>query len=80
MHIIGKSLMAIAILAATAVWILTSLAYLARGQVGMAALAFFAPPVDLVLAFFISTTLGVIGLASVAVFWVGAAMAAARQS
>jgi hypothetical protein len=72
--------MAVAILAATAVWILTSVAYLARGQVGMAALAFFAPPVDLVLAFFISTALGAIGICSVVVFWVGAAMAAARRT
>ena len=74
MSILGKILVGIAIVAATGVWLITCFAYMARGEAGMAALAFFAPPLDLVLAFFISTTLGVIGVASLLVFWIGAAM------
>ncbi len=70
----GNLLRIVGLLAGGAVWLLTTFAFFAQGNILMALLAFFTPPLDLILAFFVSSTLGVIGIASVIVVFVGSAM------
>jgi membrane-bound ClpP family serine protease len=75
----GKALMGLAMAAGICVYLLTLSALFAAGETGMAALALFVPPADLILAFLVSPTLGVLGVLSVCMFFVGAMVAGATN-
>jgi hypothetical protein len=70
----GKALMGLAMAVGGGVYLLTVYLLFAAGETGMAALALFLPPADLILAFVVSPLLGVIAIASIVVFFVGGAI------
>lgn len=74
MAALGNLLRIIGVFAGGAVWLFTTFAFFAQGNILMSLLAFFVPPLDLILAFFVSPTLGVVGIASVIVVFIGSAM------
>jgi len=71
----GTVIMFLGGIASVGVWLFTTFAFLSSGQLILAIVAFFIPPADLILAFFVSTTLGFIGIGSLAVALAGAALA-----
>ena len=74
MAVLGNLLRIIGALAGGATWLLTTFAFFAQGNPLLGLLAFFVPPIDLVLAFFVSPALGIIGIVSVVVVLIGTAM------
>jgi hypothetical protein len=60
------------------VWLATTVLLWLSGDTGLALLAFFFPPADVVLSFVVAPALGVAAVAAVALVMCGAAVGAAR--
>lgn len=72
---IGYVIMGVAALGGFAVWAVTTYVLATTGQTGLAFLAFFVPPADLLLSFIVSPVVGFAGIASTVLFMLGGAVA-----
>ncbi len=70
----GKILMGLGVVGGVVVWLLTCIAFFSNGDTVLGLIALLVPPADIVLPFLISPQLGLIGLGSIALFWIGGAM------
>lgn len=72
--LVGSLLLVIGVLGMLAVWVFTTYAFFATGQVFLAMVSLLIPPADVVLPFLISPQLGFIGIGSLAVDFIGSAL------
>jgi hypothetical protein len=67
----GSLLIGIGSIAGIGVWLLTCLTFFSNGDTFLGLIALLVPPADLVLPFLISPQLGLLGLGSVVLSWLG---------
>jgi hypothetical protein len=72
--VIGGLLLAVGVVGGGVTWALTTIGLFAGGHGGLALLAMFVPPADLLLAWMVAPVLGAAGLGAVVVFLAGAAL------
>jgi hypothetical protein len=72
--VIGGLLLAVGAVGGIGAWALTTIGLFAGGHGGLALVAMFVPPADLLLAWIVAPLLGVAGLAACVVFLAGAAL------
>ncbi len=75
MSAFGKFLYVLGIFGGGLIWLGTTAAFFARGDILLALLSLFFPPADLILPFFISPLLGIAALGSVACLFLGSVLA-----
>lgn len=71
---IGALLFGLGIIVMLGIWLYTTYVFFATGQTLLAIISLVIPPADIVLPFLISPALGLLGLAGMAVAFVGAAL------
>jgi hypothetical protein len=72
--VIGGLLLAVGVVGGIGAWALTTIGLFADGHGGLALVAMFVPPADLLLAWVVAPLLGVAGLGACVVFLVGAVL------
>jgi hypothetical protein len=72
--VVGGLLLAVGVVGGLTTWALTTIGLFAGGHGGLALVAMFVPPADLLLAWIVAPLLGVAGLAACVVFLVGAVL------
>jgi hypothetical protein len=77
-QVLAALLVPAAWLAAGAVWLVTTVSLWTSGETFLSLLAFF-PPADILLAFMVNTTLGLVGLGAIGAYFVAGALSAAAD-
>ena len=70
----GSLLIGIGSVAGVGVWLITCITFFSNGDTFLGLIALVVPPADIVLPFLISPQLGLLGLGSVVLFWLGFSM------